>query len=76
MLLFTAVACLGVKDSVRVAAVMTIIELAGLLLVVSAGLAPVRDFQGHVRALVPTDLDAWRRVRRWRLPRLLCLYGF
>jgi amino acid transporter len=41
---------------------MTVIELAGLLLVVSAGVAPVRDFQGPALALVPTDLDAWRRV--------------
>lgn len=62
VLVFTAVACLGVKDSVRAAAVMTVIELLGLMLVVSAGLAPVRDFQGPVLALVPTDLDAWSRV--------------
>jgi amino acid transporter len=62
VLVFTAVACLGVKDSVRTAAVMTVIELAGLMLVVSAGLAPVRDFQGAALALVPTDLDAWIRV--------------
>lgn len=62
VLVFTAVACLGVKDSVRAAAVMTVIELAGLMLVVSAGLAPVRDLQGPALALVPTDLDAWSRV--------------
>jgi amino acid transporter len=41
---------------------MTVIELAGLMLVVSAGLAPVRDLQGPALALVPTDLDAWSRV--------------
>jgi amino acid transporter len=46
----------------RGAAVMTLIELAGLLLVVSAGLVPVRDFQGAALVLVPTDLDAWSRV--------------
>jgi APA family basic amino acid/polyamine antiporter len=62
VLVFTAVACLGVKNSVRAAAVMTVIELAGLMLVVSAGLAPVRDLQGAVLALVPTNLDAWLRV--------------
>jgi len=62
VLVFTAVACLGVKDSVRAAAVMTVIELAGLMLVVSAGLAPVRDLQGPALALVPTDLDAWSSV--------------
>jgi basic amino acid/polyamine antiporter, APA family len=62
VLLFTAVACLGVKESVRAAAVMTGIELAGLMLVVSAGLAPVRALQGEVQALVPTDLDAWLKI--------------
>jgi amino acid transporter len=59
---FTAVACLGVKDSVRTAAVMTGIELTGLLLVVSAGVASVHDLQVPALALVPTDLDAWSRV--------------
>ena len=54
--------CLGVKDSVRAAAVMTVIELAGLLLVVSPGVESVRALQGHALALVPTDLGAWMRV--------------
>jgi amino acid transporter len=62
VLAFTAVACLGVRDSVRTAAAMTIIELAGLMLVVSAGLAPVHDLWGQAHALVPTDLDAWISV--------------
>jgi len=62
VLAFTAVACLGVRDSVRAAAVMTMIELAGLMLVVSAGLAPVHDIWGQALALVPTGLAAWIRV--------------
>jgi hypothetical protein len=37
---------------------MIIIELAGLMLVVSAGLALVRDLRGRALALVPADLDA------------------
>ena len=59
---FTAVACLGVKDSVRAAAVMTVIELAGLLLVISTGLASVQDLQGSALSLLPTGFDAWRRI--------------
>jgi basic amino acid/polyamine antiporter, APA family len=62
VLIFTAVACLGVKDSVRAAAVMTVIELAGLMLVVSAGLVSVRDLQGHALALVPIDVNDWSSV--------------
>jgi amino acid transporter len=46
VLSFTAVACLGVKDSVRTATVMTIIELTGLLLVIIAGVTSIRDFPG------------------------------
>jgi amino acid transporter len=59
---FTAVACLGVKDSVRVAAVMTLIELAGLLLVISVGVTAVRDVLDHAPTLVPTTFDAWISV--------------
>src|SRR5262245_26363632 len=59
VVVFTAVACLGVKDSVRVAAVMTIIELAGLLLVISVGVTAVRHVLDHVPTLVPTTFDAW-----------------
>jgi len=62
VLLFTTVACLGGKDSVRAAAMMIVIELAGLMLVVSAGLAPIRDLRGRALALVPADFDAWISV--------------
>jgi amino acid transporter len=58
--IFTAVAGLGVKDRIRTAAIMTVIALAGLALVVSAGLTSVRDVPGQ--ALVPTSLDAWISV--------------
>lgn len=37
VLLFTAVACLGVRESVGLAAAMTLVEVGGLLLVVAAG---------------------------------------
>jgi len=39
VILFTGIACLGVKDSVRAAAVMTVIELAGLIMVIGFGLS-------------------------------------
>jgi basic amino acid/polyamine antiporter, APA family len=59
---FTVVACLGVKDSVRVAAVMTVIELAGLLLVISTGLTVVRDLPLPALTWIPIDLEDWRHV--------------
>lgn len=61
ILLFTAIACLGVKDSVRMAAVMTFIELGGLLLVMAAGWRPVAaiDF-GDL--FLPEDSKAWSGI--------------
>lgn len=39
VIFFTLIACLGVKDSVRAAAAMTIIELSGLIMVIGFGLS-------------------------------------
>ena len=69
VLVFTAVACLGVKDSVGVAAVMTVIELVGLVVVLGAGWAPVRDLQGAALALVQTlisDSEANEYARQFQ----------
>jgi hypothetical protein len=38
--------------------VTIVIELAGLMLVVSAGVASLRDLRGPALAWVPTNLDA------------------
>jgi amino acid transporter len=73
---FTAVACLGVKDSVRVAAVMTVIELAGLLLVIGTGLASVRDLPGPVQAWLPVSLEAWRRISAGAFLAFFAFTGF
>lgn len=62
VLLFTAVACLGVKDSARTAAVMTVIELAGLLLVVSAGLVSLPNLRDDALDIVATDVTGWIKV--------------
>lgn len=76
VLVFTAVACLGVKDSVRTAAIMTIIELTGLLLVISVGLAPGHTLQGQVGALLPADLHAWRSISAGAFLAFFAFTGF
>jgi amino acid transporter len=73
---FTAVACLGVKDSVRAAAVMTVIELAGLLLVISTGLASVRNLQISTLALLPTGFDTWHRISAGAFLAFFAFTGF
>lgn len=62
VILFTAVACLGVKDSVRAAAIMTVIEMAGLALVVVLGAEPLSDAASQVPRLIPADMTGWSQV--------------
>ncbi len=51
--LFTAVACLGVRESVGIAAVMTTVEIVGLLLVLSAGAPAVLTLPTRLDELLP-----------------------
>jgi amino acid transporter len=63
VVLFTGVACLGVRESVGFAAAMTIIEIGGLLLVIAAGLPALSSAWGRVDELMPdSTLSAWMGV--------------
>ena len=56
---FTAIACLGVRESVGIASVMTIVELGGLALVVTAAAPGLADLPQHWRELVPSTSAGW-----------------
>ena len=62
VILFTAVSCLGVKDSVRAAAVMTMIEIAGLALVIILGADPIPDFLVQTPQFIPNDMHGLNKV--------------
>ncbi len=62
VIIFTAVSCLGVKDSVRAAAIMTVIELTGLLLVIGAGWEPVLNVFDTHHDFIPVTGEAWHAV--------------
>jgi basic amino acid/polyamine antiporter, APA family len=53
VLLFTAVACLGVRESVGLAAAMTLIEIGGLLLVIVAGWPALQSLPERIGELMP-----------------------
>jgi len=53
VLLFAAVACLGVRESVGLAAAMTAVEIGGLLLVVAAGGLALRALPQRIGELLP-----------------------
>ncbi|MHA1536652.1 MAG: APC family permease [Alphaproteobacteria bacterium] len=55
VVLFTIVAAVGVSESVRVAVVMTMIEIAGLLLVVVVAGSSLGDLPARAAELVPAD---------------------
>ncbi len=55
---FTAVALAGVRESVGLAALLGVVEIAGLLAAMAAGLLASPEW--HVAGLVPTGWDAWR----------------
>jgi basic amino acid/polyamine antiporter, APA family len=53
VLLFTAIACLGVRESVGLAAAMTLIEIGGLLLVIVAGWPALQLLPERIGELMP-----------------------
>lgn len=56
-LLALLIACLGVRESVGVAAVMTVVEIGGLLLVVAAGWTSAEGAADRLPGLVPHGAD-------------------
>lgn len=59
---FTAVACLNVRESVGVAAAMSVIEIGGLLLVLAIGTPALSDLSSRAGELVPSNLEGWQSV--------------
>ncbi|MGF1624645.1 MAG: APC family permease, partial [Alphaproteobacteria bacterium] len=53
VVLFTAIACLGVRESVGFAAAMTVLEIAGLLFVVGAGWTAFATLPDRLDELLP-----------------------
>lgn len=76
VLLFTAVACLGVRESVGMAATMTVIEVGGLLLVLAAGWQLLGDATVRLDELVPADLAAWAGLASGAFLAFFAFIGF
>ncbi len=59
VVVFTAVACLGVRESVGIASMMTIVELLGLVLVVVVGGPALGGFTARLDEIVPDEAAEW-----------------
>ncbi|MBF0250822.1 MAG: amino acid permease [Alphaproteobacteria bacterium] len=62
IVLFTALACWGVKESVWFAAAMTVVEIGGLLIVIAIGAPAFADLALHAPEMWPSDATAWSGV--------------
>jgi amino acid transporter len=77
VLIMGLIALWGITESVFVAAVITIIEIAGLLFVMGWGMS-VQDPQGYriSSMLPPLELDAWRGIVAASLLAFFAFVGF
>jgi amino acid transporter len=57
---FTAIAAYGVQASVGIAAALSVVEVAGLVVVTFVGFSSAPDFD--MIGMVPSNLDAWHGV--------------
>jgi amino acid transporter len=73
---FTAVACLGVRQSVGIAAAMTAVEIGGLLLVLSAGAPAVLTLPTRIEELLPEGSLAWAGVATGAFLAFFAFIGF
>ena len=73
---FTAVACVAVTLSVGAAALLSVVEVAGLLLVILVGAPALLDFPAHAGALIPDDAAGWRATMGGAFLAFLAFFAF
>lgn len=77
VLLFAAVACLGVRQSIGFAAVMTVIEIGGLLVIVAAGWPDLGDVRQRIGEIMPApELSAWKGIAGGAFVAFFAFIGF
>jgi APA family basic amino acid/polyamine antiporter len=78
VLLVALIACVGILESVAVAAVMTLIEIGGLLAIVAGGLLAGPDLLTRLPSVVPHSLDSavWASIVSAGLLAFFAFIGF
>ena len=69
----TIIACWGIKESVRIAAAMTLIETAGLLMIIYVGMGAVSEDFVPAKLIPPLDPGIWEKMI---LGAFLAFYAF
>lgn len=77
VLLFTAIACLGVRDSIGLAAAMTLIEIGGLVMIVAVGWTHLGGVPERVGEILPgTDAGVWAGIAAGAFIAFFAFIGF
>lgn len=74
--IFTAVAALGVTESVRIAVVMTLIEIGGLVLILVLAAPALEALPARAGELIPRDFGAWAGVFAGMFVAFFAFIGF
>lgn len=74
--LFTAVAAVGVSESVRVAVIMTLIEIGGLVFIVAVAGPALEALPARAGELVPGDFGGWAGVLAGMFVAFFAFIGF
>jgi APA family basic amino acid/polyamine antiporter len=74
--IFTGVAAVGVTESVRVAVIMTLIEIGGLVLIVVLAAPALEALPARAGELVPRDLGGWTGVFAGMFVAFFAFIGF
>ena len=73
---FTGIACVGVAGALRLAAAMTVLELAGLALVVAAGAPALERLPEALPEMVPLEPAAWAGIAAGAFLAFFAFLGF
>jgi len=73
---FTGLACLGVRQSVGISALMSALEIGGLLYVVAAGTPALLNAPPPLTALVPVEAAGWSGIAAGAFLAAFAFFGF
>ena len=76
VILFTVVACLGVRESVGIAALLSLIEIGGLVFVIAVGLPEALETPERLGAIAPAGGAAWLTVAGGAFLAFFAFIGF
>lgn len=76
VVLFTGIACLNVRQSVGLTAILTIVELLGLALVIAAGSPALLDFPDRAADMIPGSAEDWSGVMAGAFLAFFAYIGF